>query len=77
MKMKKVIKYAVLNENQYTGGEGYDIHQLAQEIIAYDMFYTLLDFICDRCDITDIEILGNGDIKVGTDYHILINENII
>jgi hypothetical protein len=75
--MKKVIKYAVLNENQYNGREGYDIYQLSQEIIAYDICYTLFDFLCDNCEIIDIEILGDGDFKVGTDYYILISDTII
>jgi hypothetical protein len=75
--MKKVITYAVLNENQYNGGEFYDLHRLAEGVICDDVYYTLFDYISDRCDNMDIEILDNGDIRVGTDYYILINENII
>jgi hypothetical protein len=75
--MKKVIKYAVLNENQYTGGEGYDVYQLCHKIVTDDMFYTLTDYIYDYCDNLDIETLDNGDVRVGTDYYILIDQDII
>jgi len=75
--MKNVIKYAVLNENQYNGREGYDIYELSHEFIADDIFYTLSDYIYDHCDELDIENLDNGDIRVGTDYYILIDQDII
>lgn len=75
--MKQVIKYAVLNENQYTGGESYDIYQLSHKFITDDMFYTLTDYIYDHCDNLDIETLDNGDVRVGTDYYILIDQDII
>jgi hypothetical protein len=75
--MKKVIKYAVLNENQYNGSEGYDIHQLADDIVFEDIYYTLFDYISDRCDNIDIEKLENGDIRVGTDYYIFLSERYV
>ena len=75
--MKNIIKYAVLNENQYNGREGYDIYQLSHKIITDDMFYTLTDYIYDHCDNLDIETLDNGDVRVGTDYYILIDQYII
>ena len=72
--MKKVIKYAVLNDKQYNGSEGYNIHELSQEIICEDLYYTLGDYIFDHCDYNDIEELDNGDYMVGSDYYIFLSE---